>query len=272
VLLEVKIVEVNASNDLKLGVDYINWKNGPGRNLFEFVYQGVDAQSRNRMLTSAFDPFRVAGDAAGATSKKKLLDNYNQTYRAANYLLTSNFVDFMQAKGQAQVLTRQSLMVQSANTVSISTEDTVVALVSSPADVDTVGPDTAQGIAANISTPRNTKTPVEVVPGELRDSDRRLNNPPAGVTGLFVSLTPFVGLESMELVISITNSDLNGVAPNGQPIINRRTLSSTVRLFDGEPYVISGLKRKHNVRETAKAPGLGNLPVLGYLFGGETNR
>ena len=31
VLLDVKMYEVNANNDTKIGVDYINWKNGPGR-------------------------------------------------------------------------------------------------------------------------------------------------------------------------------------------------------------------------------------------------
>ncbi|MBI1784357.1 hypothetical protein HYR69_04360, partial [Candidatus Sumerlaeota bacterium] len=43
----------------------------------------------------------------------------------------------------------------------------------------------------------------------------------------------------------------------------------TVRLRDGEQYVISGLKRTHDVKDTNKAPGLGDIPVLGYLFGGE---
>jgi Flp pilus assembly secretin CpaC len=270
VLLDVKIVEVNSGNDLKIGLDYINWKNGPGRNLFEFVYQGAIAESHNRSLTSPFDPFRTGGDAAGAHSRQELEDQYHQIYAAANYLLTSNYIDFLQVKGQARVLTKQSLMVESSQTASLNAEDAIVALVSTPGDVDTVGPDTQQGIGANIIGSRNTKRPVTTVPVALRDSNRRLNNRPAGSTGVFLSLTPFVGLESMELVLSVSNADLNGLAPNGQPIINTRDLTTTVRLLDGQPYVVSGLKRKHNVRETAKAPGLGSLPVLGYLFGGET--
>ena len=64
---------------------------------------------------------------------------------------------------------------------------------------------------------------------------------------------------------------MNGIAPSGQPIISDRTLESTVRLYDGEPYVIGGLKRRNETAETAKAPFLGDLPLLGYLFGGETD-
>ena len=44
-----------------------------------------------------------------------------------------------------------------------------------------------------------------------------------------------------------------------------------MRLFDGEPYVIAGLKRQTNIEETAGAPFLEGIPGLGLLFGGETN-
>lgn len=265
VLLDVKVVEVNSNNDIKLGLDYINWKNGPGRNLFAFFQQGANSVSQNRNLTSVFDPFVTATDAAAGA----LRNQYNETYAAANYLLTSNYIDFLQVKGQARVLTKQSLMVQSSQTASLSADDVIVALVSTPGDLNTVGPDTLQGVGPTIHATRQTRS-ATTVPANVQDSNRRLNNRPAGSTGVFVSLTPFVGLESMELVLAVSNADLNGMTPNGQPIINSRDLFTTVRLFDGQPYVVSGLKRKHNVKETAKAPGLGSLPVLGYLFGGET--
>ena len=38
--LEVAIYEVNVKNDLKLGLDYVAWKNGIGRDLFEGVVAG----------------------------------------------------------------------------------------------------------------------------------------------------------------------------------------------------------------------------------------
>ena len=69
----------------------------------------------------------------------------------------------------------------------------------------------------------------------------------------FEALTSYIGREERRLYI------------------NTRTLTTTVRLLDGEPYVIGGLKRTHDIEETNKAPGLGDIPILGYLFGGEQN-
>ena len=44
--------------------------------------------------------------------------------------------------------------------------------------------------------------------------------------------------------------------------------------MDGQPFVVAGLTQSNDVQNTAKAPFLGNVPILGYLFGGEndTNR
>src|SRR5205814_5709929 len=91
-----------------------------------------------------------------------------------------------------------------------------------------------------------------------------------GQIGMSLSLTPYVGLESMELEISLDMGDLNGVAPSGTPIINTRTVDTTVRLLDGQPFVLAGLTRRHDVRGAAKAPWLGSIPIVGYLVGGET--
>ncbi len=272
VSLDVKVVELNSNNDLKLGLDYINWKNGPGRSLWEFVSSGLlHAESRNKTLTSIYDPvtFGFAGSSGAAVLKAE----FEQSYRAVNYLLTSNYIDFLQVKGQARVMTQQSLRVKSANTATIATNDVIVATTSSPSDLDTVGADTHQGISATdlegIRVSKPSEESIFTVP--VRDYDRRLHHRPAGSTGLFLAVTPFVGLESMELVLNISNADLNGVAPNGQPLINNREITTTIRLMDGEPYVISGLKRKHDIRETGKVPGLGDIPIIGYLAGGENN-
>lgn len=300
VLLEVKIYEVNSQNDLKLGVDYINWKNGPGRNLFEFIYQGFNADSSNDTFTSVFDPFLHpdASQVAAGAGKIDLETAAHQTYRAVNYLLPSSYVDFLAVKGQARVMLNTSEMVKSANTASFSAEDQVVALVSTDGTAeDSTSGDTGSNIngvrfsrygdgrtnavvtgsSSNgqsfdlIENRRGDNRVVGRTDVPVRDFDRRLHYENAGCTGLFVKLTPFIGLESLELVADVQVGDMNGFTPTGAPIINTRTLKSTTRLMDGEPYVIAGLKRIHDIKETAKAPGLGDMPIVGYLFGGETD-
>jgi type II secretory pathway component GspD/PulD (secretin) len=101
------------------------------------------------------------------------------------------------------------------------------------------------------------------------DYGRTLEYKSVGEVGMGMVLRPYVGLESMELEIAMGLGDENGIAPSGQPIINTRTVSTTVRLLDGQPFVFAGLTRKHDIKNTNKAPWLGSIPVLGYLFGGE---
>lgn len=278
VLLEVEIIEVTSSNDLKVGLDYIAWKNGPGRNLVNFVYQAFDAQSRNDNFTSIYDPFSSwdpGAAALGAGTNQVLHTDIDQYYRSINYLLPSSYIDFLQVKGAARVMHKETLQVKSANTAFISAEDQILALVSSPSDIDEIGATTLQGVAPSLTRVRAGNgfngTEPNTINAAVRNTDRQLNYANSGATGIFVELTPFVGLETMELVIDIEVGDLTGLAPNGQPIIGTRTISTTARLVDGEPYIIATLKRSNDIEESAKAPWLGDLPLLGYLFGGETD-
>jgi type II secretory pathway component GspD/PulD (secretin) len=293
VLLDVKICEVNSNNDLKLGLDYINWKNGPGRNLWSFAAAGFGGDQRAKGLTSVFDPFLDARGRVPGDQVVKVLDTASlEKFRAVDYLLTSNFVDFLQSKGVARVVNSQKLLVASANTGVISADEEVLTIVNNENDLDTVAPDRAPVfivrnnsgapfVDANHNGVQDTgeealnHPPVDTsgAPASVKvqDSARRLHYKRAGVVTTSLSVTPYVGLQSMELELGLDIGELNGIAPSGLPIINTRTVSTTVRLLDGQPYVIAGLKRSHNSKETAKVPFLGSIPVVGYLFGGETN-
>ena len=293
VLLEVKIYEVNTNNDLKLGLDYINWKNGPGRNLWSFTVAGYGGDQRAKGQTSVFDPFLDARGQVPGTGVVNVLDTAAvENYRSVNYLLTSNYVDFLQSKGKARVLNSQTLLVASANTGIITAEEEVLAIVNNENELDTVTPDRAPvfivrnnsgapyvdanhngvqdvGEDALDHPPVDTGGAPKTV--KVQDSARRLHYKRAGVVTTSLTVTPYVGIKSMEMELGLDIGELNGIAPSGLPIINTRTVSTTVRLLDGQPYVIAGLKRSHNVKETAKVPFLGSIPVAGYLFGGETN-
>lgn len=292
VLLDVKIYEVNANNDTKLGLDYINWRNGPGRNLWSFIVAGYSAEQRAKGLTSVFDPFIDARTTVAGDDTRRVIDTAAvESYRAVNYLLTSNYVDFLQAKGKARVLNSQQLMVVSANTATITAENQVLSIVNNVGDLDTVSPDKdplvitrsnsgvlyvdkdGDGEIDKDETPLldrdfDSESPEEVV---IEDQERRLNYRRAGTVSTSLEVTPYVGLKSMELELNLQVGELNGFAPSGLPIINTRTMATTVRLLDGQPYAIAGLKRSQDTRSSAKVPFLGSIPVLGYLFGGETN-
>ena len=62
-------------------------------------------------------------------------------------------------------------------------------------------------------------------------------------------------------------SNISGtLAVNGYPIINTRTLQTSVELKDGESLVLAGLLQDEVNKTVSKIPLLGDIPFLGALF------
>jgi Flp pilus assembly secretin CpaC len=273
--------EVANNNDLKLGLDYIAWKNGPGSTLFNLMEEGYTD-----------NPYRQTSNHTSG----------NWAYRAANYALPSSYIDFLQAKGQAKVITSGQLVLCSASTGTISAENAIVAHVSntdeigsalaSPSVMDVKTALAAyeqnkKDTAASMSSNNTPPPPTAVVDSTTLETERQavltavtssatsykagraLSYSNAGKTGITLTLTPYVGLESMELDMNVQIGELNGYAPNGTPILNTRTVATTIRLLDGQPFAIAGIKRANTSETSSKVPLLGAIPVVGYLFGGE---
>lgn len=74
---------------------------------------------------------------------------------------------------------------------------------------------------------------------------------------------------TMKLTVEVSKiGEKPVVGPNGQeqPIIGTRTITSTIRLKDGETNVLAGLMRSEGSRSKGSIPFLGDLPILGSLF------
>ncbi|HZZ73528.1 MAG TPA: hypothetical protein VFE24_14845 [Pirellulales bacterium] len=63
-------------------------------------------------------------------------------------------------------------------------------------------------------------------------------------------------------------SRLSGYTPdaNPEPIIDRREAKTTVRVANGQTFVIGGLRTRTDVRNNTGVPGLKDIPWLGWLF------
>jgi general secretion pathway protein D len=73
--------------------------------------------------------------------------------------------------------------------------------------------------------------------------------------------------KEITLKLTVEVSNLNGTAPGTtQPIIGTRTISSNIRLKDGETNFLAGLFRNDKSRTTSKVPYVGDIPILGRLF------
>ena len=72
---------------------------------------------------------------------------------------------------------------------------------------------------------------------------------------------------SLKMIIEVSDvSGFVGSAENSQPIIATRTISSNIRLKDGETNLLAGLFRNDKTEDTDKLPFLGDIPILGRLF------
>ena len=88
--------------------------------------------------------------------------------------------------------------------------------------------------------------------------------------GQSLTLTPRIdtkGFVTLKLHPTIS-ADSGDVIVNGNPVpvINSRSVTTTMRVRDGEPIVIGGLTRRDTTTSVEKLPILGDIPILGKLF------
>ena len=85
--------------------------------------------------------------------------------------------------------------------------------------------------------------------------------------GIKLDITPWIsqgGHITAEIAPEVSNSD--GANSDGYPNVSLRTLSTTVRLNDGETITLGGLIKNTESESHNKIPLLGDIPLLGALF------
>ncbi|MCX7048785.1 MAG: hypothetical protein NTX50_25270, partial [Candidatus Sumerlaeota bacterium] len=98
-------------------------------------------------------------------------------------------------------------------------------------------------------------------------ADRSIKYENVDEVGVAVSVLPVVGLESAELALAIDVTEVTGLTPSGAPIIDHRAFNSQFEVKDGQPIVMSGIKKSAKVMNKNGIPYLSDIPLLGYAFG-----
>lgn len=76
----------------------------------------------------------------------------------------------------------------------------------------------------------------------------------------------------IEMSLEIKNDEADfGAAVNGQPSITTKQAETQVLIMDGDTLVIGGVFKTKISENENKLPGIGNVPVLGWLFKKERN-
>ncbi|MBD3346091.1 MAG: hypothetical protein GF401_13615 [Chitinivibrionales bacterium] len=85
--------------------------------------------------------------------------------------------------------------------------------------------------------------------------------------GINLKITPWIS-QSGQITADIQPDISNpmGINEDGYPNVFKRSISTTVRLEDGETLVLGGLLRSDDQVANSKVPFLGDIPIIGFLF------
>ena len=93
--------------------------------------------------------------------------------------------------------------------------------------------------------------------------------------GVEIEITPTVHFNhDVTLKIKIVTSQEQGNVTIGgitEPVISQRTAEQTVRLKEGEVNILGGFLEKQDLKSVTGWPGLGELPLLKYIFSSTTH-
>ena len=70
------------------------------------------------------------------------------------------------------------------------------------------------------------------------------------------------------LSIKVNNDTPNRATGADEPPINKMEIQTKLLVADGDIVVIGGIKKNVSANAKKNVPGLGNIPVIGNLFGG----
>jgi general secretion pathway protein D len=86
--------------------------------------------------------------------------------------------------------------------------------------------------------------------------------------GVNIAITPRTHPnDDVSLALNIELSSLGAPGFDGLPTFGKRNVQTVIRLKDGETNILAGLIREDERTSRETVPGLGDIPVLGNLFG-----
>jgi len=257
VMIETTVYEIYVDNESKIGLDYIQWKNGPGRQLFT-----MGAFYESARLNS-FDPGDYSGDAPALFQSGFRGKGHNYSWFLD---VPSAFFDYLVAKGKARVMCAAKLAARNHSIALLTSRETLLYYRSFPDNSPTVlrghGPDSPDSRTEEANT-------VDREDDAEYGWDDEWTNLSGFDYGLALEIHPIVAENEINLDILVEVINHVGFDTVGRPVLNARGVDTEVRCRDGQEVILGGLTRELFVQRSDKIPFLGSLPVVGWLFGGE---
>jgi len=265
VRLNIRVYEITAENDDKLGIDFQNWKNNEGADLFS-----VGGRYRNNwqaLYSNGVMPAKNYG------SERTSYFNFNPKWN-------TRYLDFLESNGSAKVIHSGELLIRNNSPASWECTTRMIYVDSSqPVPGTTTDEDPYQvgayrllsevvnhALAAADAPPKNADMPV--AKGNAQVST--VSSTEFGFTLTVHNVS--VNLDETLFDITVDNTSLLGFQSNGSPRISAGSpVTQRVSLPHGyDSFVIGGLSKQEEVVSRTGVPWLMDIPILGYLFSSES--
>lgn len=145
-------------------------------------------------------------------------------------------------------------------------KDNRINLLSSPSIVVRDGVSATMSVGSDIPTVGSTT----INPG----TETQSTSVTYRKTGVELAVTPSIsaqGLVVMAIDQKVSNTQKGGISISGSPSIFERSVKTEVIAQSGQTIMLGGFMSENTEKSNTKVPLLGDLPVLGYLFRGETD-
>jgi type II secretory pathway component GspD/PulD (secretin) len=243
-MIETAVYEIYVDNESKLGLDYVAWKNGPGRNLF------------------ALGRFSERGKISELDGGPQLVTGVNDVSnkgRNASWFLNvpAAFFDFLVVKGKARVMSSAKINTRNEKSGSLQATDSIVYYR-----------------ANNPGSSNDGERDAALDPDDRTVTGSTLSRSMSAYGfsyGVYLSVYPVIAENEIDLSVTTRVVNHVGFDSDELPVLTARETDSQIRCRDGQEVVIGGMTREMRVQRADKMPFLGSLPLVGYLFGGESN-
>lgn len=229
VLLEVKVAQIDKTAAKNLGVSFlVKGSKGEG---FSNLVGAPSGSSSGTSSSSGSSSSGIVGNASGLGSFSPL-----DAYQIGAAYFPGGIGAVLQAlstKGYAKVLAEPNLLVNS-------------------------------GQEGNFLA--GSKIPYSVLLSSGGTTTTTIVFQDVGVKLKFKPEVMENGLINLKLDPAEVSSISGTLAVNGYPIIDIRTIQTSVELKDGESLVLAGLLQDQAIKTMSKIPLMGDIPILGALF------
>ena len=208
---------------------------------FRFGRRNRDFSANNSYFSTPAPATRVSEESAytevgigGASMLNIITKNISNSETIIKDLISEDFfmvLKFLEDQNRAKVLAQPSILTLNGNKASIDVSETQYFKVTT-------------GTAENYT--------IRFQPIKF---------------GITLDITPWISLSGQitaEITPVISNSDKTNV--EGYPNVSSRSLTTTVRLNDGETLILGGLIKDQESQFRHKIPFLGSLPIVGVIF------